>query len=316
MKLNEKRMVMISGIPQRIHLWGKDVNAPVILFLHGGPGMPFRHKIRKFLLPLADEYILAVIDERGAGGSYSPDMKPDDLTLENYVKDIKEWTEYLKERFHHKKIYLVGHSFGSLIGSMAVFEDPASYAAYFGVGQFVDINQLILERYHLLCQKAREIGDAYLEKRLEDMGEPINGEFKTKEDNDYFSAHYYPVMEPANYPSFQKREIAPVKRSFEYTLKEKRNYEKGLELSSKAKGMEMGERSLLPFGFVCKVPHYIAQGIDDISTPYQMAEKYSEQIRAPKKAFLTYTNSGHEPLFEEPERFMIDLRNRFKENVD
>lgn len=316
MQLNEKRTIMISGLPQRIHLWGKDTNAPVILFLHGGPGMPFRHKIRKYLLPLAEEYVLAVIDERGAGGSYSPELTPADLTLENYVNDIREWTEYLKKRFNHKKIYLVGFSFGSLIGSVAAFRDPSSYAAYLGVGQFVDIDELILERYRLLCQKAREIGDESLERRLEEMGEPVGGKFKTEEDNKYFGDHYYQAMEPAHYPSFNKREIAPVKRSLEYTFLEKRNFEKGLALSSQAKGMSFGVRSVLPLGFACKIPHYIIQGVDDISTPYRLAEEYSKQIHAPKKAFLAYTNSGHEALFEEPERFMIDVRNKFNENVD
>ncbi len=316
MKLNEKSTVMISGIPQRIHLWAKDETKPVILFLHGGPGMPFRHKIKKYLLPLTDDFVLAAIDERGAGGSYSPALKPEDLSIDAFLSDIKEWTDYLCRRFHHKKIYIVGHSFGSYLASRAVLENPELYAAYLGVGQVVDMADLMEERYRMLCQKAREIGDVVLSEKLEGIGKPTGGKFLTKEGGEFFSSHYYAVMEPAGYPSFEKREIKPVMRSFEYTREEKANWSKGIALSRAATSPVIASLTLKPYGYVYKIPHYIIQGMDDISAPYSLAKEYAEKIRAPKHAFLTYTRSGHEPCFEEPERFMIDVRNRFREDVD
>lgn len=316
MKLNEKKTIIISGIPQRIHLWAKDETKPVILFLHGGPGMPFRHKIRKHLLPLADDFVLAAIDERGAGGSFSPTLKPEDLSIDDFLADIKEWTDYLCKRFHHKRIYLIGHSFGSFLASRAIVENPESYAAYIGVGQIVDMPDLMEERYKMLSQKAREIGDALLIRKLEEIGSPNGGRFSTQEANDFFSSHYYAVMEPAGYPSFEKREIKPVMRSLEYTREEKKNWLKGIALSRAATSSVIDALSLKPYGNVRKIPHYVIQGIDDISAPYPLAKEYAEKIRAPKHAFLTYTRSGHEPCFEEPKRFMIDVRNRFKEDVD
>ena len=181
MRLNEKSTIVISGIPQRIHLWAKDETKPVILFLHGGPGMPFRHKIKKYLLPLADDFVLAAIDERGAGGSYSPTLKPEDLSIDAFLGDIREWTNYLRARFGHKKIYIIGHSFGSYLASRAILESPEPYAAYIGVGQVVDMAELMEERYKMLSQKAREIGDVLLSEKLEEIGKPEAGKFSTKE---------------------------------------------------------------------------------------------------------------------------------------
>ena len=318
MQINERRLISIGGFPQRIHLWSEQKEAPVILFLHGGPGDPIRHKVKKSLLPLAKDYALAVIDERGAGGSFNAALKAEDLSLENYLSDIKEWTEYLKKRFHQGKIYLIGHSFGSLLAVHAIKNDPSSYAAYLGVGQFVDGPKSLSVQYDLLLSKIAALGDALVEKRLQEIGKPTNGSFKNDADLEYFLSKLYPILEPAGYPSFQKREIIPFLRSTEYSLKEKREFKKARALSEEAKGsvLHLQIQSLDPLGYSFKVPFYIAQGTEDFITPYSLAKEYAEKIRAPKKGFLSYSSSMHQPLFEEPERFIIDVRNRFRESTD
>ncbi len=316
MKLNEKIVVDINGLPLKAHLWGKDETAPIILFVHGGPGLPFRHKIKKYLLPLASDYVLAVIDERGAGGSYSPTLKKEDLTIDNYVKDIHEWAKYLTKRFNHKKVYLVGHSFGSYLVARAALEQPSLYAAIIGVAQALDMDEMLVERYKMLSAKARELRDTALENKLEAMGEPVKGHFKTPEEDKFFHDIYYPMMEPYGYPSYKRREIYPIYRSSEYTLKEKKNLMKSLSFTAEATSLQRSSMVLANYGYVYKVPYYIIQGREDITTPYIMAKNYMEQMRAPKKGLVAYESSGHEPLFQEPQRFMIDIRNRFNEDVD
>lgn len=43
-------------------------------------------------------------------------MDADSLTTECYLSDVAAVTEYLKSRFAKEKIYLMGHSFGTLLG--------------------------------------------------------------------------------------------------------------------------------------------------------------------------------------------------------
>ncbi len=316
MQLNEKVTVNINGLPLRAHIWGKNKTAPVILFVHGGPGLPFRHKVKKHLLDLANDYVLCVIDERGAGGSYSPTLKKEDLTIDHFAEDINGWAKYLCTRFNHKKVYLIGHSFGSFLVARAAIEQPSLYAAVIGVAQALDMDRMLVERYKMLCAKARELRIQTLEERLEAMEEPVAGHFKTKEDDEYFHEIYYKTMEPYGYPSYKRREIYPIYRSVEYTFKEKRNLMKGLSFTAEAVSPQRSSMVLANYGYVFKTPYYIIHGQEDITTPYGMAKEYMDQIRAPKKGLVSYETSGHEPLFEEPERFLIDVRNRFKEDVD
>ena len=52
-----------------------------------------------------------------------------------------------------------------------------------------------------------------------------------------------------------------------------------------------------------KVPVYICMGRFDYNTPFELAEKYFNQLIAPKKEFIWFENSAHILNFEESEKF-------------
>lgn len=52
-----------------------------------------------------------------------------------------------------------------------------------------------------------------------------------------------------------------------------------------------------------KVPVYICMGRYDYNTPFELAEKYFNQLKAPKKKFVWFENSGHLLNSEESEKF-------------
>jgi len=52
------------------------------------------------------------------------------------------------------------------------------------------------------------------------------------------------------------------------------------------------------------IPAYFASGAYDYTVSYDLAKRYCASLQAPTKAFYTFAESAHSPLFEEPERFM------------
>lgn len=61
--------------------------------------------------------------------------------------DAIEVTDYLRERFNQKKIYLIGHSFGTIIALKLAAEYPEKYEAYIAMSMSVD--KIRSERKHI-----------------------------------------------------------------------------------------------------------------------------------------------------------------------
>ena len=108
--------VEMGGVEQTIYLRGHDRNNPVMLFVHGGPGVPETAVARTFGLRLEEHFVVVHWDQRGAGNSCSPDVPDESLRLQQYLTDTAELVNLLRSRFGVEKIYLVGHSWGSILG--------------------------------------------------------------------------------------------------------------------------------------------------------------------------------------------------------
>lgn len=79
-----------------------------LVVLHGGPGLDHTH-LRPWLDPLADEFRVLYVDERGQGKSERVD--PQTLSLEVFACDV----DLLAEALELDRFALLGHSFGAII---------------------------------------------------------------------------------------------------------------------------------------------------------------------------------------------------------
>ncbi len=61
--------IRIGGVDQYILIRGDDSSLPVLLFLHGGPGMPAMHLAHAFQRELEKKFVVVQWDRRGAGKS-------------------------------------------------------------------------------------------------------------------------------------------------------------------------------------------------------------------------------------------------------
>lgn len=105
--LAEKIWVTINGMPQGMFIQSKEPTNPVLLFLHGGPGMPEYWMTQRYPTGLEAYFTVVWWDQRGSGLSYSPTISPETMTYEQLIADTVAITNYLRDRFHKEKIVTI-----------------------------------------------------------------------------------------------------------------------------------------------------------------------------------------------------------------
>ena len=310
--ISEKIRIDINGVPQGMFIKSRDRHNPVLLFVHGGPGMPEYWLTQRYPTRLEDLFTVVWWEQRGAGLSYSPDISPETMTAEQFISDTLAVTHYLRQRFHKNKIYLMAHSWGSYIAIQAVAKEPELYHAYLGIGQIsYQIKSEQLAYKYALEQYEKE-GNMRMVHRLQSaaptMTVPLPAAYISIRD-EYMhdigigtTRLMKSVITGIFLPSWQFRE---------YTLKEKINLWRGkfLARSRKSKLWEkMQVTDLTRQVKELKIPVYFFHGIYDYTCAYPLARDYFDMLQAPLKGFYTFKDSAHSPMFEEPEKMKQILR--------
>lgn len=117
--ISEKVYAHINGMQQGMFIKSKNKSNPVLLFVHGGPGMPACWLNQDHPANLEDHFTVVWWEQRGAGLSFEPGIDPETMATEQFVADTLAVNRYLQARFNQEKIYLMGHSWGSYIGIQA-----------------------------------------------------------------------------------------------------------------------------------------------------------------------------------------------------
>jgi pimeloyl-ACP methyl ester carboxylesterase len=164
--------VTLNGVAQWVLMRGEGQKKPVLLVLHGGLGTAEMLLFRKFLQALEKNFVVVNWGQLGAGKSYSVHIPPRLMNVEQFVANTIELTILLRQRFKQDKIYLMGHSRGSILGIKSIQRHPELFAAYIGVGQFVNFveGECISYKYALNTAREKNITEAIRE--LEAIGPP------------------------------------------------------------------------------------------------------------------------------------------------
>lgn len=160
--VDEGIYVRLGGQEQYLLIRGEDVGNPVMVWLHGGPAGPDAFANYTFEKYLLDEYTVVNWDQRGCGRTYyrnkASDPNNQTVSFEQALADLDELVDYLIDRFQTDQVILVGHSYGTMLGSHYALEHPDKVAAYIGVGQFVNIES-DLYSYEDALEIAKRRGD-------------------------------------------------------------------------------------------------------------------------------------------------------------
>lgn len=308
--------VTLGGLPQKIHIKTDDPTKPVLLFLHGGPGVCNRHGIMTEHADLADTFTLVGWDQRGSGGSYKG-CPPESLTVERVTDDAHELVQWLCREFGKDKIFIIGGSWGSELGTWLSFRYPDEIAAFVGFGQVVNGAKNEELSYKFALDAARAAGDTRSLKALEELGEPVMGVYKGGYKGMMVQRNI--MMKYGGYSqnkakrSYFRSMVVPMFLSGEYTPADLWGLAKGHVFVLEHMWPEIGATDFPKTCTEFKVPVFIFDGVLDQNTPAALVEDWFNMIKAPRKELVWFENSGHNPMNDEPERFKGLLRKRLLE---
>ena len=295
--------VSLGGQPQTILIRAQDPENPVLLYLSGGPGQSDLGYTRVLFENLTDDFVVVSWDQRGTGKSY-PALDPaDDLTIDQAVADTIELTDYLRERFDEEKIYLIGESYGTLLGVLTVQQRPDLYHAWIASGQMVDIRETDRRLYHRLLEYAEEHQLTGLAAQMKAYGEPPYEDipFANGTVMGYYEALYDPYTPPRAYiERGTEANLGPMNLfSAEYNLVDRINVLRGLIDMFTIMYPQLQQIDFRQDVRELEVPVYILDGAAEVSARRDLTLEWFELLEAPEKQLFTFENAAHSVAFEQ-----------------
>ncbi|MDP6977392.1 MAG: alpha/beta hydrolase [Myxococcota bacterium] len=298
--------VEIGGVDQWLLLRGRDVGKPVLLFLHGGPGAANMAQAQAHSSQLEEHFVVVHWDQRGAGKSCASEVPPASMTVDRLVSDTLEVVAWLRKRFGEEKIYLLGHSWGSVIGVLAVQRDPSPFHAYVGLGQVVDIKRGEEISTHWVTERARADGNAEALEDLASVPPPYEGVEALMLQRKWLG-HY-----GGDYRAGGAivRFVQDVLTADVYTLAEKLSFYGCAIESLDRMWFELADIDFIRDVKRLEVPVHFFIGRHDYNTPFELNAEWAEVLEAPEVEVLWFEQSAHMANLEEPglfQRRLIEL---------
>jgi len=317
----EKTFIEIGAVQQGMFIRSKNINNPVLLYVHGGPAFPNYFLIDKFKPDLEDYFTVCYWEQRGGGLSYTSGVTVESMSFNQLASDAIDVTNYLRKRFGKEKIYIMAHSGGTPIVLIAVQREPALFYAYIGMGQITNQAESEKMAYKYILEKYTADGN---QKRIDELKKYPVLEADSNIATFYKSAIRDQYMHELGIGTMHKmrsvfRDIfIPVWTCKAYTLKEKINIWKS-KFSFLPKTNLINE--MLETDFTAKVPAieipvYFFSGKFDLTVNINLSKAYLAKLKAPLKGFYTFSNSAHSPLFEEPDLVRRVIENDILKNTN
>ncbi|MEU8228457.1 alpha/beta hydrolase [Actinoplanes sp. NPDC048967] len=280
---------------------GVDRSAPVLLFVPGAPGGSELGAARRHLPELEKRFVVVTLDRRGGGSSY-PALDPTaTVTLDSAVADVVAVTEALRRRFHQDKIFLLGHSGGSILGVLAVQRRPELYRAYIGAGQAVDLPASDKICYADILAWARATGRGELSRTLTALGPPPYRDVYSYEPIMLYANQVYDYDHSGNAPGagdpFDGIDAS------EYTLLQKAHTVNAVLDTWNALYPRMQSVDLRRDVPQLEVPVHFVQGAHEMRGLAALFTPWYEALRAPGKRLTVVPSGGHRAFLEQPRRF-------------
>jgi pimeloyl-ACP methyl ester carboxylesterase len=291
--IDEAMYVRIGGVEQWISIRGEDRSNPVILNLHGGPGLSFDQR------PQAWERDFTVVqwDQRGAGHTYLRNPRPArGLTIARMAQDGIEAAEFARQRLHKRKIVLVANSWGTVLGLTMIKARPDLFCAYVGAGNEIDAVRMDGAARDRLIALARARGDAKSLQALAALGPPPWPKAGLDAERRIQSA-YAPPADRAAITSL----IGGLLTAPGYSIGDVLQVQQGMRESLERLAPQVEAWKAERLGRDFQVPMLFVQGADDLVTPSEVVKGYADWVAAPQKSFVLVPGAGHLVLVSRPE---------------
>ena len=296
----------INGIRQYIQIRGADKKAPLMLFLHGGPGGSMAGLCHVMQPEWEHHFTVVNWDQRNACKTYLANKSnaaaiSQSGTLEDYMADIDAVIAYLHTVYDFEKIILMGFSWGSLIGAEYAKRHGETVSHYIGVGQFIHY----IDGLHYSCE--------WLRKVVKDA--PADVEKINAFEN---SIPDPPQMTPAFMNSLQGFSMLGAK----YIAKDGRAFpikslltspflrfgEKMAMVHGNPKLFSGTYQTMLSHDFRSNLhfdmPVLFVSGDEDFVCPNELLAQHFGQITAPQKKNVVISKATHTCFYDQPTAFL------------
>lgn len=301
--------VRIGGIDQWLSIRGRDRRNPILLVLHGGPASPSMPVDYTYQSPWEDYFTVVQWDQRGTAKTYAANteqqMAPG-MTIDGMTDDAAQVVEYLRQHYNKRKIFLMGHSWGTVLGVELAQRHPDWFYAYISVGQVVNTVKNEEAGYKFALSEARAHNNAEAVKELESIAP-------------------YPGTTP---PTVQHIGMRSKWEMYYGGLAYGRtNYDFDSDAELLSPDYSQSDLDAIGHGSAFTLPHLIAPliainfdnvtsfgcpvilfaGQHDYTTSHELAEQWFEKIQAPSKHLVLFADSAHMIMQEQPGRFLMHL---------
>ncbi len=298
----ELTTVDVNGHDLDLMIRGHSSDNPVVLFLAGGPGGSEMGAMRNHLSALEEYFTVVTWDQRGTGKSYDELDPTDSYTLDSVIDDTIAVTNHLRDRFRQDRIHLLGQSWGSTLGVLAVQRQPELYTAFVGVGQMV--SQLATDTifYNDTLEWARANGDTGLVDELTGIGPPPYEQMLDYETALSYEHEVYPYDHSANAEGeggFSENFFVS-----EYALIDQVHLLGAFMDTFSVLYPQLQDIDFRDTATDFEIPMFFVQGAHEADGRADVFDSWYPTVDAPVKDLTVLGTSGHRPLWEQPDEFV------------
>lgn len=305
--------VVLGGHEQWIFIRGTDQNNPLLIFLHGGPGEPVLGMASSRYLDseLIKHFTVVHWDQLGAGKSYDNDIPVLPMTMACWIEDCNALIDYLTNKFNTQKVFLVGHSGGTILGLKIAQKYPEKIYAYVGVSQIVNYYEQQRISYNFIVEEAEKSGNKKILRAVNTIGPPPYPTHVSELEKSKYIVKLGGFIQN----NVMKRMgfiLSSYLFSPEYSILDgiKTLRGKGLNFTRKVRYEKIREINFIEEIQSLKTPVYLFQGKYDMITPTCLTEEFYDNLNATKgKRLIIFENSAHLPILEEKEKYQNLLIN-------
>lgn len=309
--VDEGTFVTLGGQEQYVLMRGMDNDNPVIIYLHGGPSSPDSYVTYGFSDWLIDAYTVVAWDQRGCGRTYvrnaDGDPENESASFERAKADLDELVDYVRKRFGKEQVILLGHSYGTILGSEYALEHPDKVSAYIGAAQVVSLEKSDVYSYEDALQKAADAGDdtAVLVSAFDAFRE--SGSLMDLMKLRSLTAKYHPAGLPDK--ATWMAVVSPYfgMDDLRWFLKQLGDVEAYFALNRQLFD-HTAAFDAYANGLTYEMPVSFISGTDDWVCPVDSVKAYAEEVSAPDVRVELIEGCGHNLQYSAPEEFAACVR--------
>ena len=300
----ESSFLRLGGIEQWVLVRGENIANPVMIFLHGGPGLSETTMWRYCNASLEKHFTCVYWDQRGAGKSADASIPLASMTVEQFLSDLDELVDWVCRRLGTTQVTIFGHSWGSALGALYAARHPEKVKVYVGGAQIGDWHQGEVLSYANAVAVAERRGKRGILARLRALGPPPHSA------DAMYQERTLALRLAGGLPKALWTTVKMIAASRESSLFEVSGAMRAFRWTLRAMWPEVSKLNLIERVPTLEVPTFFFLGRKDPWVPPEASLAYLDVLKAPAKQLVWFEQSGHEMFVDEPARFdeaMIEL---------